>query len=504
MMLAICSHSRSLAGLRCILINPFLHPQDLREEVQSSSSGEKHESGMNFGILVVATVLSRLGAYVRILDFQTNPNNWRLELEEAVSEVTPHWVGIGSLSVYSYLPTVEILKAIKIISSEIVTVVGGQNGHNFAILDEKLELVNILDFIVAGDGEVATIELSLSLLAASKRDYRGLVPYNEISPKTRHIAFAPKVALDEISSFLEYEIYPNFKSLWPVIEESRGCPFSCDFCANPTQGGAAIRYKSPDLLNRELKHLFRTYGNPSGMPVVLMTSIFGTNTEITREFFETLSSNSPSYTPRFVASTRVDLDINPYIDLVAPFFDQIHFGLESGSVDVIARMRKARNPYQYLERARSSFQAWHDRGVHTAANFIVGYLGETDTSIRESISFIGSCRENLDSVWGGGLMAYPDSPFSRTFGIDSLPLGATAERISPFCDVLKTYPISPSAEVTYNMVLDYTRQVHKIFFNEQSYYNHYKWYVGPQQGSDTISFMALNDFRKKFSWAISS
>lgn len=45
-----------------------------------------------------------------------------------------------------------------------------------------------------------------------------------------------------------------------------------------------------------------------------MTSIFGVNPKLTRETF-TLLKEEP-IRPRFVASTRVDLNIDAYIDLV--------------------------------------------------------------------------------------------------------------------------------------------------------------------------------------------
>jgi len=105
----------------------------------------------------------------------------------------------------------------------------------------------------------------------------------------------------------------------------------------------------------------------------------------------------------------------------------MHFGLETGSLEVVARMQKARSPERYLNRARETFKAWNDRGVHTAANFLVGYLGETRASVEETLGYLDSNRDHLDSVWGGGLMAYPDSPFGRSFGVYEKQYGARLE-----------------------------------------------------------------------------
>lgn len=485
--------THDLDALRCVLVNPFLYPTDLRGEMQTIDGEGKHERGMNYGLLVVANVLARRGAKVRIVDLEEHPQDWREHFVEVLDEVDPHWVGVGSISVYSYLSTVTALALVRDRDPTLATLVGGQNAQNFPRLLREDER-GLVDYLVCGDAEDAVIAVSRAVIAGRAPSEQAGVTC--IAAGGSYAGFTPKVPLDETNSLLDYGLYPGHRTLWPVVEESRGCPFHCEFCANSLQGGARIRYKPAKLLIAELRRLFRVYGDPAELPVVLMTSIFGVNPKLTRETFTLLREES--IRPRFVASTRVDLNIDSYIDLVTDYFDQMHFGLETGSLEVVARMQKAQIPQRYLSRARETFKAWNDRGVHTAANFIVGYLGETPATVEETIDYLASNRDRLDSVWGGGLMAYPDSPFGRAFEVYAKRHGATLEDVSPFCQRLHTYPINPSTHLSYADVLQYTDQVHEMFDDEQSRYHHYKWYVGPSDRESIPSFVSYEEFRRRF------
>ncbi|MFO7561775.1 MAG: radical SAM protein [Enhygromyxa sp.] len=467
----------------------------MRGEIQTDRDEDKHERGMNFGLLVVANVLQRAGATVEIVDLQgVRRDAWRELLEQAIARGPTQILGIGSLSVYSFLPLVEILSCARELAPELTTIVGGQNAQNVQRSLELLGRTDLLDYLVCGDGEEAVVEVAHAV--KSKQDIRIPGVSRPASGDPFVGEFTRRVPLDERNSFLDYSLYPEYRQLWPVIEESRGCPFRCDFCANVLQGGANINFKSPQLLLAELEHLYRAYPSDEILPVVLMTSIFGAKASLAHEFFELLAATKLE--PRFVASTRVDLHHERYLDLGARYFDQMHFGLESGALATIERMVKTTNPVRYLERAEETLSAWHERGVHTAVNFIVGYAGESRGSVDESISWLTGHRGVIDSVWGGGLMAYPDSPFGREIERYNRDFGTSLETVSEFCEVLQTWPINPSAELSYEDVLEYVERVHDLFYDPGSYYHHYKWYVGPDSSSGTTRFIQKAEFERVF------
>ncbi|MCC6694350.1 MAG: radical SAM protein [Candidatus Hydrogenedentes bacterium] len=482
-----------LSDVRCVLINPYLEPTDLRGELQSIDGDKTHESALNYGLLVVASTLVNHGAQVEIVDLERNEEDWKTQLDSAVARTDPQWIGIGTLSVYSFLPTREILRHCRQCYPGVVTVVGGQNAQNVPRLLDRVGERHLLDYALCGDGERAVRELANAIMSNREPHFQGInaVPNGEIN-----IQFADRVPLEGDSTFLHYDLYPDFRHLWPVVEESRGCPYRCDFCANVLQGGAGIKYKDPALLVRELRRVFDVYGDEGEMPVVLMTSIFGVNPQLTKEFFTMLAAES--IRPQFVASTRVDLNFDAYIDLVPRYFDQMHFGLETGATQMVGLMQKAKRPEHYLRRAEQTLAAWHRRGVHTAVNFIAGYLGETSETLEESIAFLECNRQNIDSAWGGALIAYPDSPFARRFQEVKDEFGARLEVVSDYCDLLQTYPVSPSGSLSYSDVLGYVDKVHDIFYDSARYYHHYKWYVGPRRDQDIPAFVTRDEFEYRF------
>ena len=60
----------------------------------------------------------------------------------------------------------------------------------------------------------------------------------------------------------------NFKMTVPGVGDlpagnlmtSRGCPFTCNFCATPTNWGTNVRGLTPQNVVREIEHLIERYG----------------------------------------------------------------------------------------------------------------------------------------------------------------------------------------------------------------------------------------------------
>ena len=154
-----------LRNVRCLLVNPFLEPSDLRGEVQHFDDDTTHECAINFGLLIIANTLARHGATVKILDFEYNKHKWGEQLSDAINELSPQWVGIGNISVYSALPTKDILTYCHDHFPEIITVVGGQNAYNFFDMVRRLNAADALDYLICGDGEQAVLQLSQAIIS---------------------------------------------------------------------------------------------------------------------------------------------------------------------------------------------------------------------------------------------------------------------------------------------------------------------------------------------------
>jgi radical SAM superfamily enzyme YgiQ (UPF0313 family) len=66
----------------------------------------------------------------------------------------------------------------------------------------------------------------------------------------------------------------------------------------------------------------------------------------------------------------------------------IGFGLESGDTGMLARMNKIPDPEAFLRRIVQFEQNSRKYGLHWAANLIIGYPGETYSSMKETHNFV--------------------------------------------------------------------------------------------------------------------
>lgn len=154
----------------------------------------------------------------------------------------------------------DLLKFAK--SSGSLTVAGGVDA---TINYERYLRSGFIDYIVRGEGELAFFELSESILRNKSSAGIPNVSYNVDG----------QVVSNEMGSFLDVEclpfpafyLLPDFKSYSGgralSVEESRGCPYNCSFCA--IQGkGKVIRLKSPERLGKEIVFALERY-NPTNI-----------------------------------------------------------------------------------------------------------------------------------------------------------------------------------------------------------------------------------------------
>lgn len=71
--------------------------------------------------------------------------------------------------------------------------------------------------------------------------------------------------LDELKiPSYDIDVYPQLKGDNKIkifyLDESRGCPYSCNFCLHPLKSGKFWRYKSPNRIVEEIKEIIKKFG----------------------------------------------------------------------------------------------------------------------------------------------------------------------------------------------------------------------------------------------------
>jgi len=182
----------------------------------------------------------------------------------------------------------------------------------------------------------------------------------------------PAFHLLDLSRY-RYEILgPRFV----VLEGARGCPFSCTFCSRAIQG-RNLRRKTPEQLGREVETVVGRFGAKN---IYFIDLEFTASAAFVREICRYLLDRNVRV--RWCCQTRADQVDGPLLELMRQAGCRlIHFGVESGSRRIAELTHKNVSFDQQFQGVRLAKRA----GMETLCFFLLGYPGETEAEMRETI-----------------------------------------------------------------------------------------------------------------------
>jgi len=161
------------------------------------------------------------------------------------------------------------------------------------------------------------------------------------------------------------------------LRTTSGCPFSCAFCTYPvTAGGFSLA--EADTFDRQLKAL-HDLGSIKALILIDDTP----NVPLPR--FRELVKSLRKYNFKWYSFLRVQyIDEQLAADMKASGCDGVYLGLESANDRVLAAMNKKVDVGAY----RRGIEILKSKGIKIFANFVLGFPGETEDSIRDNVTFI--------------------------------------------------------------------------------------------------------------------
>jgi anaerobic magnesium-protoporphyrin IX monomethyl ester cyclase len=178
-----------------------------------------------------------------------------------------------------------------------------------------------------------------------------------------------------------------------TVMSTRGCPFACEFCSNVVFGDS-YRERSPEGVVDEIEEaLALGYDR-----IAFADDVFTLRRERVLAACDEIARRGLRFDWECLA--RVDNLDRPTADAMRRAGCRtVFFGIESGSDEVLRRMRKGITSAQ----ARAAVWAAHDAGLEVGAFFILCYPGETDDTVLETLRFAAS----LPLDYLGLSMPYP-------------------------------------------------------------------------------------------------
>jgi radical SAM superfamily enzyme YgiQ (UPF0313 family) len=233
-----------------------------------------------------------------------------------------------------------------------------------------------------------------------------------------------------------YPLYAPDGSQMLTVLTSRGCPYKCSFCFKGIVG-RTYRQRSPENIVAELRHLIERYGVRN---FYFMDDLFTINTRRLEAILDYFIAQNLDIRWRCLA--RVDR-VNP--DLLQKMYRagcrQIHYGIESGNPEILARTAKHIN----LEQVRQAIEWTEDAGILSKGYFILGLPGDTEETMTQTIEFAAGLRlsEAMFSIatpfpgtelWEELVRKNPDTIYDADF-TKSYYYNSYCSEIAPFMNV---------------------------------------------------------------------
>lgn len=340
---------------------------------------------MPLSVLAVGSCLDRDRFDVRVIDGRLEADPVARVLEELDGALC---LGVSVLTGAPIGDALHILRAAKAAKPDVTTICGGWHPSLFPT--EMLEEPTI-DVTVQGQGEATFTELVGRLERGEPLEGVAGIAVREPDGPTQH-PDRPLMPMDVFPpvdySLIPVEDYFELKGSRQLdYVSSTGCPFRCAFCADPFVHKRGWQALGPERVADELEALWDRYRFDD---VNFQDETFFTYKRRVTDIAEALIERQLPIT--WAGTMRADQGVRLGEDAfelcVRSGMRRVLIGVESGSPDMLKRITKDTRVEQVLESA--DLCARH--GVSVIFSFIVGFPGETDDDVMQTLELVKRLR----------------------------------------------------------------------------------------------------------------
>lgn len=356
----------------------------------------------NLAVCYLQSYLTKKGFDVDSINFY----NAEKERFEELLRLKPAAVALTTTYYLSEDPVTELVRHIKRISPDTIIIAGGPYISGICTsTDDYLSQDYVLDklgadiYINSPQGEL-TLSRVLDELRIGRRKGLGAVPNLIFRPAQRAEPYGKNIENDGgqpprsvqfvrtpletenndlNENRIDWSLFPReLDTPAAQMRSARGCPFECAFCNFPSIAGQ-LSYSDIGTVENEMKQL-------SEAGVRYLTFIDDSFNIPKSRFKEILrmmiSSDFNFHWFSFFRCSHAD---NETYDLMQESGCRgVFLGIESGDQGMLDNMNKKVR----VEQFKAGIRKLHERGIFTFASFIVGFPGETEISVQNTIAFI--------------------------------------------------------------------------------------------------------------------
>ena len=308
---------------------------------------------------------------------------------EQVSSFSPQLIGISLLVDEASQWTESFLHLVRKKYPTIPIVLGG---YFPSLLPETvLGKFPLADLAILGEGEITLSELIEAI--QKNKDWKHIpgIAYRE----NEKILFSPPRALlenlDDLPYAERYMAEGNGHNMEAMLEGTRGCLFSCSFCAvhpfHKRSVGSRLRLRSAESLAAEVETLCRTYPQLQSFRFVDPDFISPHTEQRAATFARLLKNNIRDID--FMCDTRINSVLKNkalLTELQQVGLKRLYLGIESGSDKILQKMRKGISRDEIL----AGIQILKEIGIDYSYGFMMITPWSLEQDIEDNIEILST------------------------------------------------------------------------------------------------------------------
>ena len=328
---------------------------------------------MPLALVAIASALDRTKVDVQIIDGRLERDPVRAVVDASKDAVC---VGITVLTGAPIHDALAVSRAVKRANPLCPIVWGGWHPSLFAA---ECLADPAVDVVVTGQGEVAfaeTVERLIEDLPVERTMSRPLKDLNAFPAHDYSLIDVPRYFALKGQRQLDYI-------------SSQGCRFRCAFCADPAVFNRGWTGLNPERVTDEVAEIHSRYGFDD---LAFQDETFFTSAPRVDAIADGLLTRGLPIT--WTATLRADqacrIGDELFAKAVRSGLRRVMVGVESGSQEMLDRLQKDMK----LDQVRRTAEMCTRHGVGAIFNFIIGFPGESETSMQATLSLAKELRQS--------------------------------------------------------------------------------------------------------------
>jgi len=334
-----------------------------------------------------SSAIAYLGTYLQrrgySFDFVNTFQAHKEKLARRLQAGNIRLIAVTTTLYVSVFPILEIMEFIRAHNSEVKVVLGGPFVSNQcrtmdpASLEYIFKLIGADFYVNSSQGEAALVKILESLKAGTAPQGIPNIHYKSGAGYT--VAPLEPENNDLSENMVDWRLFSKEAGQFVGARTAISCPFACAFCGFPEHAGT---YRTANTAAVE-EEFNRLNGLGTVQSVNIIDDTFNVPVKRFKEILRMMIKNR--YNFRWNSHFRCQFADREAVELMKESgCEGVFLGIESGSDRILKNMNKKAVIQHYL----NGIQLLKEMDIMTYGSFIIGFPGETEETVAETLHFI--------------------------------------------------------------------------------------------------------------------